>query len=206
MTTKEKILSKALELFNDNGYNVITTRHIAKELNMSPGNLHYHFKHSREIVVALLMDLLNKSEELMNHFKNDDHITISKLHKYLQSVLELFYEFKFFSISLVDILREVPELRNNFLEVYQKREMQFEEVIKTFQKIGIFNVMLPDKLVESVIAQVFVIADSNITYNRIIKDFNTEDAVNYYSQIMLNLFLPLFTDQERENYIKYYLS
>ena len=43
MTTKEKILEKSLELFNRDGLDSVTVRHIAKALEMSHGNLCYHF-------------------------------------------------------------------------------------------------------------------------------------------------------------------
>ena len=42
-TTKEKILKKSQELFNEEGYDRITMRRIADELNMSVGNVTYHF-------------------------------------------------------------------------------------------------------------------------------------------------------------------
>jgi len=62
MNTKEKILSKALELFNEKGYNNITTRHIAAELAISAGNLHYHFKHSEDIIKILFDELTLKMD------------------------------------------------------------------------------------------------------------------------------------------------
>ena len=39
MTTKEKIIDTALQLFNKQGIDPVTTRHIAKEMNISHGNL-----------------------------------------------------------------------------------------------------------------------------------------------------------------------
>ena len=43
MKTKDKIIAKAIDLFNIHGTKAISTNHIAKELGISPGNLYYHF-------------------------------------------------------------------------------------------------------------------------------------------------------------------
>jgi len=55
MTTKERILDEALQLFNDDGVENVTTRHIAKSLGMSQGNLHYHYP-TKNIVIETLFD------------------------------------------------------------------------------------------------------------------------------------------------------
>jgi AcrR family transcriptional regulator len=52
-TTKDRILDKALELFNERGTDNVTTNHIAEALSMSPGNLYYHYRNKAEIVRAL---------------------------------------------------------------------------------------------------------------------------------------------------------
>ncbi|MCP4396089.1 MAG: helix-turn-helix transcriptional regulator, partial [bacterium] len=41
--TKSRIIKTAVRLFNEQGTRAISTRHIARELGMSPGNLYYHF-------------------------------------------------------------------------------------------------------------------------------------------------------------------
>ena len=51
--TKSRILDAALALFNDQGTANVTTNHIAAALNMSPGNLYYHYRNKAEIVRGL---------------------------------------------------------------------------------------------------------------------------------------------------------
>ncbi|MDQ1096955.1 MULTISPECIES: TetR/AcrR family transcriptional regulator [Chryseobacterium] len=206
MNTKDKIIQKALMLFNDRGYTVVTTRHIAQELEISPGNLHYHFKHSEEIVSVLLTDLIYQTEFLMNSFKSGSGISIPNLQHYLRSVLELFFDYRFIFINFNDVFRDVPELKSKFLEVYSKRKKQFEEIIREFQQMKIFREDLPSELIESVIAQIFIIADNYISYNRMINEFERSEAVRYYSQIIMNLFLPLFVEKDRTYYLQNYLS
>jgi AcrR family transcriptional regulator len=50
MKTKDRILDVSIELFNKNGVVAITTNHIAKAMNISPGNLYFHYDNKEEII------------------------------------------------------------------------------------------------------------------------------------------------------------
>lgn len=67
--TRERILQTSLALFNAQGLAAVSTHRIAAELDISPGNLHYHFKAKQLIVDRLFrrfedqLDLLNASSD-----------------------------------------------------------------------------------------------------------------------------------------------
>jgi len=63
--TRQRILDTALVLFNGEGEPNVTTNRIADELDISPGNLHYHFRTKAHLIEALFADFERRMLELL---------------------------------------------------------------------------------------------------------------------------------------------
>ena len=61
--TRQKILDTSRNLFNDLGYSQVTIRMIASKLNMSSGNLNYHFRKREDILEALYFEMVQVFDE-----------------------------------------------------------------------------------------------------------------------------------------------
>ncbi|MEH6671759.1 TetR/AcrR family transcriptional regulator [Halopseudomonas sp.] len=66
MKTRDRILLCALELFNEHGEPNVTTLDIANELDISPGNLYYHFRGKEALLEDLLADFMAKTYDLLH--------------------------------------------------------------------------------------------------------------------------------------------
>lgn len=62
--TRERIVQNSLELFNQQGERSVSTNHIAAYMEISPGNLYYHFPNKQAIIAVLF----SQYEELVDSF------------------------------------------------------------------------------------------------------------------------------------------
>lgn len=205
MSTKEKILAKALELFNDQGYNNITTRHIAAELSISPGNLHYHFKHSEDIIRILFAELTLKMDELLNKMKKKENKTLSDLYKFTSSTCEIFYDYRFIFMNLVDILKKIPEVESQYEGINLNRREEFQLIFSDLQKNNILKKDVPDFIINNLTEQIFIIADNWITHNRLISKLKKKAAIQSYTLLLMNLFYPLLNKDQQKLYEQQYI-
>lgn len=206
MKTKDKILSKALELFNEKGYNNITTRHIAADLNISAGNLHYHFKHSEDIIKILFSELILKMDALMNDLRIIENKTLEDLYHFTFSTYEVFYSFRFIFMNFFDILKKIPVIESQYESINITRKDEFREIFEGFQKDHIFRNNVPDFILGSLTTQIFIIADNWLIHNSLSFKLNKEEAVKHYALIQMNLFYPLLTEEQQKLYELKYIS
>ena len=105
MKTAERILLVALTLFNERGERNVTAADIALELDMSPGNLYYHFKGKESIVIALysqmqgyVAGLLSAPLEDPTLFETNHSDNVERSWLFLTVVFEKMYEYRFIDL------------------------------------------------------------------------------------------------------------
>ena len=132
MNTKDKILNKALELFNSEGSSNISTNHIAKALDMSTGNLYYHFKNKESIIRTLLQRMIEEYDEVFreNFPKKEDLILESLLFDDTKTAIK----YKFLYNELNILFKRDRELEAIFIENQTKREKVFNDIFKFLQE------------------------------------------------------------------------
>jgi AcrR family transcriptional regulator len=111
MSTKKRILSSALQLFNASNTQAATTNHIAAALGISPGNLHYHFKNREAIVLALYEQMQSKSVLEVSKLP----ATIRAVHEHQQHLVKVYYEYRFFHRELLFLLSRDAVLRERYI-------------------------------------------------------------------------------------------
>ena len=107
MKTRDRILHTSLALFNEEGEEQTTTIDIANEMDISPGNLYYHFKGKDEIIRELFQQYeLALGDTLTAPIENPlnpDRSTVEYNWFFLHVVLEEMYNYRFFYHNLDDI-------------------------------------------------------------------------------------------------------
>ena len=111
--TRERILKVSLELFNHQGEANVTTGHIADELNISPGNLYYHFRNKDEIIHHLFAEF-EKAMDLAPSDVSDAAGAMEDMWLYLHLMFERIWAYRFLYRNLDDLLTRDSKLKSHF--------------------------------------------------------------------------------------------
>ncbi|SMG46847.1 TetR/AcrR family transcriptional regulator [Arenibacter troitsensis] len=121
MSKKRKlILEAARTLFNENGYHNVTIRMIALKMNMSSGNLNYHFKKREEIFEALYFEMVEEFDHRIHVLPNTE-VSIEQLRNDVESSMRRMLDYTFFWTDLYNLLSISDRVRAHFQEVYNHR-------------------------------------------------------------------------------------
>ncbi len=113
--TRERILEASLRLFNEFGEPNVTTTVVADDLNISPGNLYYHFHSKDEIVNALFAEFEQEIEETLAAPARRAP-NVEDMWLFLHLLFEAIWKYRFLYRDLDDLLS-----RNRLLEVHFKQ-------------------------------------------------------------------------------------
>ncbi len=116
--TRERIVETSLSLFNRFGEPNVTTTVISDEMNISPGNLYYHFRNKDAII-----------EEIFRAFEREIEDTLAVPEQrapdvedtwlFLHILFELIWKYRFLYRDLNDLLS-----RNRTVEIHFRRILE----------------------------------------------------------------------------------
>lgn len=125
--TAERILGTTLELFNRFGEPNVSTTMISAELNISPGNLYYHFPSKDELVNTLfdqyegaLYTLLAASEDVAD---------VEDAWFFLHSLFELLWQYRFLYRDLNHLLSRNRRLETHFPAILTRKRGALRRLI-----------------------------------------------------------------------------
>jgi len=100
--TRERILETSLELFNRSGEMNVTTADIAGEMNISPGNLYYHFRNKDDIIGELYAAYEARVLPLLT-VPGERHVDVEDLWLLLHLLFEHMWAYRFLYRDLDEI-------------------------------------------------------------------------------------------------------
>lgn len=108
--TRDRILKTALALFNQEGEAQVSTVDIAAVMDISPGNLYYHFRGKEAIISALFDDFETEIRQVLSA-PIERPLAVEDNWIFLYIVFEEINDFRFFYYGLASILERCPDLR-----------------------------------------------------------------------------------------------
>ena len=136
--TKKNILEASRLLFNELGYSQVTIRMIAIKLEMSSGNLNYHFKKREDILEALYFDMV---EVFDNRVRDLDlqTFTIKKIREDIAMSMERMVDFRFFWTDLYNLLSQNKKIKDHFEKAYKTRVKGYQFLFRNLQEDGVLK-------------------------------------------------------------------
>ncbi len=118
--TRERILALALRLFNDLGEPNVTTSAIADEMNISPGNLYYHFRNKDDIVDALFEQFEREIDPLLDGPQGEP-VHFEDAWLFLHLLFESIWRYRFVYRDLNDLLSRNRRLEMHFRSIVDRK-------------------------------------------------------------------------------------
>lgn len=193
MDTKERILETALALYNNQGISSVTSRHIASEMGISAGNLHYHFKHTDEIIIALYENLRMEFSKIILEMDKPDPDGLGIIRTFADQAFELSYRYRFVFLHAVEICLRIPALRKDYQQLVKRRNEEFLDIFRKLIKKNVFRPDIADHIWKALITQAFIVLDFWLSNNEITNNFKGKKAISHYKEIFLYMFFPYMT-------------
>ena len=192
--TRQRILDASLMMFNAQGEPNVTTNHIADELEISPGNLYYHFRNKDDIIEQLFavyeqrMDtaLLAPSGRLPG---------LEDVWLQLHLVFECIWDYRFLYRDLVDILSRNRRLRMRFARILKRADEQAHTVMRGLVQAGVMRASADE--VDAASTNILVIATFWMNYASARGDKDERASIRDGIVQVMMLIAPFLRDAER---------
>jgi AcrR family transcriptional regulator len=159
--TRERIVQTSLELFNQQGERSVSTNHIAAHMEISPGNLYYHFPNKQ----AIIAELFQEYETLVENFLQvpaGRSLTVEDMRDYLLAILDGMWRYRFLHRDLEHLLSMDSELATRYRRFSRRGLTQAMAIYAAFNEAGIIDI---DKVqMESLTLNTWIILTSWVRF------------------------------------------
>jgi AcrR family transcriptional regulator len=132
--TAERILEVTLDLFNRFGEPNVSTTLISAELNISPGNLYYHYPAKDELINSLFDRYEAGLTELLN--AADGVRDVEDAWFFLHTLFELIWQYRFLYRDLNDLLSKNRRLETHFQAVLKDKTRAVRALLDGMSRTG----------------------------------------------------------------------
>jgi len=173
--TRERILETALALFNRVGEPNVTTADIADEMEISPGNLYYHFSNKDEIIAELFAAFERRADEVLA-VPGERAASVEDLWLTLHLLFEAMWDHRFLFRDLDEILSRNRLLGSRFALIMRRGTRTVIELCRGLVRAG--EMMASEREIAALAENVGLVATYWISYQRISAGERSPDVAN----------------------------
>lgn len=137
--TRHRILVASLLLFNEHGVPRTTINEIADEIDISPGNLNYHFRRKSDIVDALTAEFQADARKVL-HPPESETVSLDDLWWFIHHLLELKGAYRFMLTDTEVLADEYPKVARVLRHFARGLNAMFELYVIGLARNGLLNV------------------------------------------------------------------
>lgn len=192
--TRQRILDTSLAMFNIQGEPNVTTNHIADELEISPGNLYYHYRNKDDIIGQIFA----RFDERMDAALSAPEGRLPELEDIwlqLHLVFECIWDYRFLYRDLIEILSRNRRLRVRFARILKRADDNTRSVMKGLSQAGIMRASAAE--LDAAATNVLVIATFWMNYASVRGDKDEQVAIRAGIVQVMMLLAPFLRDAER---------
>lgn len=174
--TRERILDLSLRLFNDFGEPNVNTTLISEEMNISPGNLYYHFKNKDDIINCIFQQFEREIDKLLS-VPQDRQANVEDAWLFLHVLFELVWKYRFFYRDLNNLLANNRTLEVKFKQLLAQKVKVAQGLCQGLQQAG--ELSASPREIESLATNMVVVATYWLSYSYVMdpRRFNEPEVV-----------------------------
>jgi AcrR family transcriptional regulator len=187
--TKQRILDKALELFNDKGIEYVGMRELAGELDMRIGNVTYYFPTKDALVYELALQLSETNASLF------DKANAASLLLFLETRRKIFVnqgKYRCLQLSFVHLTERNDLIKTHHEKVRKSRTNALKDAVGVLHQNGYIKATNEEsEILTLLLAMVGRLWLSEAALNH--RHLTINQQINFYLKVFANLFLPYAT-------------
>jgi len=202
--TAERILEITLALFNRFGEPNVSTTLISAELNISPGNLYYHYPAKDELINALFDRFEHALNDLLN--AGDDVRNVEDAWFFMHTLFELIWEYRFLYRDLNDLLSKNRRLETHFQSILKNKTRAVKALLDGMRRGGALQIDSREMEVTATSMVVVLTYWLSFEYVRdprnALEPGNAQAALLRGAQHVLNLMTPYLESGQKAHLLK----
>jgi AcrR family transcriptional regulator len=192
--TRNRILDVALRLFNEQGETNISTNHIADELEISPGNLYYHYRNKDDIIEQLFLRFEERMDQALVAPEGRD-VTLEDVWLQLHLVFECIWNYRFIYRDIINILSRNRNLRLRFARILKRGSSNAQGIMRGLTETGAMRASAAE--IEGLATNILVLATFWLNYANVRGEKDEQRAIQHGIVQVMMLVSPFLRDTER---------
>jgi len=187
--TKEKIVDVAIELFNEKGSAKTSTRHIARAMGISVGNIYYYFKNKEEIIRRILERMIVDYDSAMNVEPLENGLV--DYEQLFTMIFSYHWKYRFFKKEFITLFNKDKVLGGMFRAIQARKIRDIELMINHQIEIDMV-IDMDSKTLNALVHNSWILANYWVTFLEIAGDMN-EQRLQEAIEAMMFLIKPYLT-------------